>query len=61
MEKIQLKACPFCGSKDIEMEDNAYMVCTSCGASSGWQNDPIEAINAWNHRVNENEDGKSGN
>lgn len=54
MEKIELKPCPFCGGTEIDMEDNAYMRCTSCGASSGWKYDPVEAIEAWNNRATEN-------
>lgn len=54
MAKLELKPCPFCGGTEIEMEDNAYMRCTSCGASSGWKYDPVEAIEAWNNRATEN-------
>ena len=55
MGTVELKPCPFCGSNEIEMEDNAYMRCISCGASSGWKDDPVSAINAWNSRANEEE------
>lgn len=54
MAKIEIKPCPFCGSTEIEIEDNAYMRCTSCGASSGWKDSPVEAIEAWNSRSTEN-------
>ena len=55
MAKIELKPCPFCGGAEIEMEDNAYMRCASCGASSGWKDNPVEAINDWNTRAREND------
>ena len=60
--KIELKSCPFCGSKNVVLENKngCYQVrCRFCGARgkyavAGLPGSRMEAINAWNSRVGEN-------
>lgn len=54
----ELKACPFCGNKCIWLEDiddrgmdRYYAVCMSCGAKSGYEDTPEEAMKKWNARA----------
>lgn len=60
MNKIKLKPCPFCGSKNIKLYHTECEVngeCQNCGASSGyrifWGKKPTkeEAAEAWNRRA----------
>jgi len=44
---LNLKPCPFCGSDDIALVDDA-VECLQCHASSGILSDPVTA---WNKRV----------
>ena len=55
-----LKPCPFCGSKDVEVderEEGCGILCRNCGvwATSGWWwfNDSKDAIKLWNRRTSE--------
>lgn len=56
-DQIQMKLCPFCGSKAKLINDrNAYKVfCTDiwCDAQYGWCYDKGDAINGWNRRAND--------
>ncbi len=54
----ELKSCPFCGSKDVEVdkrEEGYGILCHNCGvwATSGWWwlNNSKDAIELWNKRV----------
>lgn len=60
---IELKACPFCGSKDLSSEQN-YVFCTKCGAigpdnyddygdDSGSPHFTGTPFENWNERFNE--------
>lgn len=58
--KNELKPCPFCGSDDIDygimsgtMKGFDYIQCQNCGAEIRSINNGkyIEAIEAWNRRV----------
>lgn len=50
----ELKPCPFCGSKNIEVfgKDEYWTRCTECGASGpeDYNATPEDAIRAWNQR-----------
>lgn len=62
-----LKPCPFCGSKNIELAQKTvftqnipvgidwYVLCNGCCSSSGLFISDHDAINAWNRRDNEKE------
>ena len=66
----ELKPCPFCGSKRIEVlnvlescpeyeligmtEDNWNVVCQDCFCMGGTTRTCFEAIEAWNRRTHEN-------
>ena len=59
------RPCPFCGSEphfitrkgNDGWRDYYFVVCDfmdgGCGASGGWYHDALEAIEAWNRRVND--------
>ena len=65
----ELKPCPFCGGEDVEVinaleaqpemelvgltKDNWNVVCNECYAAGGTQRTALEAIEAWNRRVND--------
>lgn len=52
----ELKPCPFCGSKDLELLGHfsiRWVACNSCYAESGSYDTDEEAIEAWNRRVKE--------
>lgn len=58
----KLLPCPFCGeSKYISVKttiNNCHYfscLCSSCGASSGYENTVEQAISAWNTRAEQNE------
>jgi Lar family restriction alleviation protein len=61
---MKLKPCPFCGSKEIEVDDDGYyewVICADCYSSTGketWIVNGIhsEAIDAWNLRYTEGDD-----
>ena len=50
----ELKPCPFCGCKDIEIRDlklGIYAICRRCGASIRFSHSIVDAIAAWNRRT----------
>lgn len=63
MSKIELKPCPFCGSKSVALEkkNSGYQVrCHYCGArgkyvvaTTSFAFRKAEAVNAWNRREGE--------
>ena len=56
-----MKACPFCGNKDLQIKETVKsvvyysVICSTqkdgCGAESGWMESPEDAIEAWDMRV----------
>ena len=61
VEKHELKPCPFCGNKDVEICEvwsgrfhgkavNCNFTDGGCGANSGSRETEAEAIEAWNRR-----------
>jgi Lar family restriction alleviation protein len=57
-EKVKLKPCPFCGSKDIkigmtEALEFLYCYCNSCNSKGELCNMEESAIEAWNRRVSD--------
>lgn len=56
-----LKPCPFCGSKYINMNyireddvlEGAYVECANCGVSTRIYDDPDEVVEFWNRRSDE--------
>lgn len=50
----ELKPCPFCGSKDLQMHTcSFYVQCKQCCADGPWNDDGEEAaIEDWNARYN---------
>lgn len=63
--KTKLKPCPFCGATEITTSNHSGLfieegvceyrvLCTVCGANTGWENRTREeAIEAWNRRAND--------
>ena len=56
-EKIERLPCPFCGSKETQIFENAYdgmhyfVSCCDCEASScHWAESEEEAVEMWNRR-----------
>ena len=50
----ELKPCPFCGGEAILVhlnEVNEYVECVDCNAESALYDRRIQAIEAWNSRV----------
>ena len=50
----ELKPCPFCGGKNIEIVKGKYFwrgTCCSCGATSPYSHYKKTAIEAWNRRA----------
>ena len=50
----ELKPCPFCGGKDVEIRDlklGIYAVCRRCGASIKFSHSIVDVIAAWNRRA----------
>ena len=55
----ELKPCPFCGGKDVEIRDlklGVYAVCRRCGASIKSSNSIVDVIAAWNRRAIDRDD-----
>ncbi len=57
-----LKACPFCGSRDVELRDsinndafrNAFEACcNNCGGRTGLSVHREDVVDAWNRRAHE--------
>ena len=48
-----LKACPFCGGRDLWMREalRCWVRCCGCGAEGGYGDDEAEAAAAWNRRA----------
>ena len=59
MEEIELKPCPFCGGKGVEIleDENKYLYyrymaqCQKCGANAKLSRTKEEARKAWNRRA----------
>ena len=56
----KLKACPFCGSKDVQItyrdgEEGWFVQCQDCFSCGAWSEDRDEACAKWNRRPNEAE------
>lgn len=54
----KLKACPFCGSKEVYLRaligDEGYVVqCPKCGSKGTWSEDEAKCIALWNKRAYE--------
>lgn len=50
---VELKDCPFCGSKQTRMIENilrSHVQCDTCGATGGANIAPDEALRRWNMR-----------
>lgn len=47
---MEIKPCPFCGSKDLYVRDNSghYVACKNCDAYGPYSKDDEEAIQLWN-------------
>ena len=68
-EKVELKPCPFCGGKRVEVlnlleeqpeyeiiglsKDNWNVLCSDCFGMGGTRRTAIEAVEAWNRRFEE--------
>lgn len=56
---MEIKPCPFCGSKDLYVRDNSgyYVVCKNCDTYGPYGKDDEEAIQLWNRapRVGDND------
>ena len=66
-ENVELKPCPFCGGKRVEVlnlleeqpeyeiiglsKDNWNVLCSDCFGMGGTRRTAIEAIEAWNRRT----------
>lgn len=54
-KKIELKPCPFCGSRKLSAQNDSYIcriVCNNCGAKGpGYIFDGNKALDAWNRRI----------
>lgn len=56
MTDEKLKPCPFCGGKaTINGITLVYIKCTKCGVETVGYREEDEAIEAWNRRVNDDE------
>ena len=51
----ELKPCPFCGSKDVFIDNPDshcfYVACANCGVNGTTTNTKARAIEAWNRRA----------
>jgi Lar family restriction alleviation protein len=57
MKETELKPCPFCGCKNINLIDYhggiVFVQCDDCCATFPHFDTKEEAINAWNRRAND--------
>lgn len=56
----ELKLCPFCGGKRLELWHCGpvyHVVCNTCGAMSGGGGTEAEAVKLWNQRKEGEDDG----
>lgn len=58
----QLLPCPFCGSEDVETDNSDlgkswWVECLACMARSASWSEELEAIESWNRRAGEKENG----
>ena len=56
MMRERLKACPHCGSHEVELRwtgEMARVYCDKCGACGGFGNRPNEARELWNRRASD--------
>ena len=55
MDKIELKPCPFCGSKEVYLDKPDthcfYVFCANCGVNGTTANTRERAVKAWNRRA----------
>jgi Lar family restriction alleviation protein len=51
----KLKPCPFCGGKDIRFF-KSWLRCEKCGCETDFYSTVAEAIEAWNTRVEVQDD-----
>ena len=54
--EIKLRPCPCCGGPatmehGAEVAENGWVVCTECGLSTRYYDDPAMAAEAWNRRA----------
>ncbi len=50
----ELKPCPFCGSKEVEMQGNSHhswVVCDNCSTEGPVAPSQDEAVERWNERA----------
>ena len=55
-ELEQAKPCPFCGSLNLNFEDNEvffWVVCDNCLAEGGIAKNREDAVKVWNTRIKE--------
>lgn len=57
MPKIELKPCPFCASKEIEITvmysgTRTFIMCCNCGADIDSTNCDEDVVTLWNTRPN---------
>lgn len=53
---IIVKDCPFCGSVDVEIDEEGvefFVGCQECGCKGGNADTVMEAIDSWNRRAPE--------
>ena len=54
--EIDLKSCPFCGSKDVKVthvfydESRKAVQCRKCGVRTDFYSNVKDAVNVWNRR-----------
>lgn len=59
MGEVKLKPCPFCGGEAATVfNSGGWIYCKDCDGQTGYYRTPEEAIEAWNGRVN-NDNEKS--
>ena len=56
MPEIELKPCPFCGSKELNVKylyGKAYIQCEKCLAETACKDNLNSAFEAWNRRTDD--------